>query len=108
MTLQIQKATKKAAKLRLALMGPSGAGKTFTALSIAAGLGNRILVVDTENASASKYSDSFEFDVIELSDFAPNNFIEAISLAKQNGYDVLVIDSLSHAWMGRGGILEMH
>jgi adenylate kinase family enzyme len=108
MSLQIQKATKKAAKLRLALMGPSGAGKTFTALSVAKGLGARILVVDTENASASKYSDSFDFDVIELADFAPQNFIEAIALAKQNDYDVLVIDSLSHAWMGRGGILEMH
>lgn len=108
MSLQISKATKKAAKLQLALMGPSGAGKTFTALSIASGLGNRILVVDTENASASKYSDSFEFDVIELADFAPQNFVEAIALAKQHNYDVLVIDSLSHAWMGRGGILEMH
>lgn len=108
MTLQIKKATKRQAKLRMSLVGPSGAGKTFTALSVAKNLGTRVLVVDTENASASKYSDIFEFDVIELDSFAPANFIKAIEMAAANGYDVLVIDSLSHAWMGRDGVLEMH
>lgn len=92
----------------MALTGPSGSGKTFTSLSIGTELGNKILVVDTESGSASKYGDMFNFDVIELSEFAPENFIEAIRLGEANGYDVVIIDSLSHEWNGRGGILEIH
>lgn len=107
MAMTFTKATKKKAKLRLALVGPSGSGKTYTALSIANGLGKRIAVVDTERASASKYSGIFEFDTLELETFSPQMYIDAIHAAGQAGYDVLVIDSLSHAWMGAGGALEM-
>jgi hypothetical protein len=101
------KATKKQSRLRLALIGPSGAGKTFTALRVATGLGGRIAVVDTERGSASKYADRFSFDVMELERFSPKDFVAAIHEAEKAGYDVLVIDSLSHAWMGKGGALEM-
>lgn len=101
-----QKATKKKAKLRLALVGPAKAGKTRTALSIAKHLGSRIAVIDTERGSASKYAGEVaEFDVVELSTYAPGKFLEAMRAAAQS-YDVLVIDSLSHAWMGEGGILD--
>ena len=92
----------------MALIGASGSGKTFSALSIASELGKKILVVDTEHGSASKYADLFEFDVVEPPDFAPEYFILAIDLAAAHDYDVVIIDSLSHAWMGRGGILELH
>ena len=108
MSLQIKKATKSESKLRMALIGASGSGKTFTALSIAENLGSKILFVDTEHGSASKYADIFSFDVVELSDFAPENFIQAIKLGEANGYDVVIIDSLSHEWNGKGGILELH
>lgn len=106
MGLKFQKATKTKSKLRLALVGPSGGGKTYTALSIASGLGKRIAVVDTERGSASKYAGKFEFDVLEPATFEPQQYIDALHAAAEGGYDVVVIDSLSHAWMGKGGALE--
>jgi hypothetical protein len=93
-----QKATKEQARLRFALCGPSGAGKTYTALEIAQHLGNRTAVIDTEHGSASKYADRFDFDVCELTDFHPSKYMQAIRAAGQADYDVIVIDSLSHAW----------
>jgi len=102
-----QKATKKKSKLRLALVGPSGAGKTYSALLIAKALGKKIAVVDTEHGSASKYAgDVADFDVLELTSFDPDHYIHAIETAAREGYDVVVIDSLSHAWAGKGGLLE--
>lgn len=94
-------------KLRLALMGAAGSGKSLTALKIAAGIGGKIAAIDTERGSLSKYAgDVCEFDVLELTDYHPANYIKAIQAAVANGYDVLLIDSLSHAWAGSGGILE--
>jgi hypothetical protein len=106
--MAFKKATKFASKLRLALAGPSGAGKTFTALTLAAALAGdgEVAVIDTERGSASKYADQFLFDVQELESFHPQNYINAIHEAEQAGYGVLVIDSLSHAWNGPGGLLE--
>ena len=108
MVMQFQKAKKSQAKLRLCLVAPSGAGKTYTALSVASGLGDKIAVVDTEHASAALYADEFgkEYDTLQLTSFEVENYIEAIELASREGYDVLIIDSLSHAWAGKGGILE--
>jgi len=101
------KATKKESKLRLALIGSSGSGKTYSALAIATGLGGKIAVVDTERGSASKYADKFNFDVLELDSFSPERYVEAITAAAQAGYQILIIDSLSHAWSGKDGALEM-
>jgi nucleoside-triphosphatase THEP1 len=93
-----QKATKTQARLRFAICGPSGAGKTYTALEIARHLGKTIAVIDTEHGSASKYADRFDFDVCNLADFHPGKYMEALQAAGQAGYQVIVIDSLSHAW----------
>lgn len=103
-----KKATKAAAKLRLGLIGPAGSGKTMTALRIAAGLGGPVAVIDTERGSASLYAGErgLEFDVIELDTYGVERFIDAIRDAAAGGYATLVIDSLSHAWAGKGGILE--
>lgn len=101
------KATKKQSKLRLDLEGPAGGGKTFSALAIASGLGDKTALIDTERGSASLYSDKFNFDVAELETFAPHLFTEKIREAERAGYDVIIIDSLSHAWTGKGGALEM-
>ena len=92
------KATKSSCLLRAALFGPSGAGKTYTALRIATGLGGRIAVVDTERGSASKYADRFGFDVLELQKPTIANYVAAIEAAAAAGYRVLVTDSLSHPW----------
>ena len=91
------KATKKQAKLRLALFGVSGGGKTYSALRLAKGLGGKIALIDTERGSASKYSDRFDFDVCEVDKPSIENIKLLINEAK--GYDVLIIDSLTHAWL---------
>lgn len=104
------KAVKHDAKLRLAISGPSGSGKTFTALTIAATMntGKRIALVDTEHGSASKYADLFDFDVAEMHPpFHPEKFVSAIKDAAQAGYGVIILDSLTHAWNGEGGMLEL-
>lgn len=114
--LQIKKATKEKIKLRMALDGPTGAGKTYTALRFAqrlAGKDGRILVIDSERRSASKYvgenpdGTPWEFDVIDLPSFSPSMYVEAVTLGGSEGYDVIIIDSLSHAWMGKDGALDL-
>jgi hypothetical protein len=106
--MAFKKAVKYNSRLRLALAGPSGSGKTYTALTLATALadGGEVAVIDTERGSASKYADLFTFDVNELENFNPQNYINAIHEAEQADYAVLVIDSLSHAWNGPGGLLE--
>ena len=94
-----RKATKAQAKLRAAVFGPSGGGKTFSTLRMSKGLAGpngTVAVIDTERGSASKYSDRFDFDVLDLKDHSVASYVEAIKSA--HGYDVLVIDSLSHGW----------
>ncbi len=93
-----EKATKTKAKLRCAVFGPSGAGKTFSCLRIASGMSKRIALIDTERGSASKYADRFEFDVCVLAGRTIDDYIAAINEAASAGYEVLIIDSLSHGW----------
>ncbi|MBK9497701.1 MAG: AAA family ATPase [Xanthomonadales bacterium] len=83
-------------------------GKTYGALTIAKGLGGRIAVIDTERGSASLYSHLTEFDTLSLDPpYAPERFIEAVQAAEAAGYDVIVIDSITHEWNGSGGVLEI-
>jgi len=105
--MEFKKAVKKDAKLRLALCGPAGSGKTYSLLSIGTELGGPIAYVDTEHGSASKYADLFQFDVIEPDTFDPRDLIKLINQAIEAGYRVICVDSLSHYWMGKGGELEM-
>lgn len=93
-----KRATKSQIKIRLALSGASGSGKTYSALAIASHLGSSIAVIDTEHGSASRYADRFSFDVCELTNHHPAKYIEAIHEAEAAGYEVIIIDSLSHAW----------
>ena len=102
-----KKANKEQIKLRLALTGPSGSGKTMSSLAIASHLGNRIALIDTEHSSANRYAELFDFDTCQLTNFHPHNYIQAIKTASSSGFDLLIIDSFSHAWQGKGGILEI-
>lgn len=107
--MSFQKATRKKSKLRMALIGPSGSGKTYSALELAKGLGGRIAMIDTERGSGSLYADVADFDVLELEPpFEPKKYVAAIKEAEDAGYGVVIIDSLSHAWAGEGGILDIH
>lgn len=104
-----EKATRKKSKLRLALCGVSGSGKTTAALQIAKGLGGRTALIDTESRSASLYADQFDFDALELeAPYTPERFIGAIEAAENAGYDNVIIDSMSHEWVGSGGCLEIN
>lgn len=105
--MAFRKAERRQAKLRLGLVGPSGSGKTYGALLIAQGLGGRIALIDTENGSGELYADACDYDVCQITpDFTPDKYVAAIHEAERAGYDVIIIDSLSHAWSGEGGILE--
>lgn len=112
--MTFQKATRKQAKLKIALTGPSGSGKTFSALLMASAIGKKIAVVDTENKSASLYADrnagplaGLAFDILEIDPpYTIAKYVEAVELAAKDGYDVLIIDSISHAWAGEGGLLS--
>lgn len=104
-----QKAVRQVAKLRLALSGPSGAGKTYSALLIASGIVpiEKVAVVDTENGSANLYANLGTYSVLTLHPpYTPKKYIEAIHAAEQEGFELVIIDSLSHAWNGEGGLLE--
>lgn len=108
MTFTFTPATKEAAKARIALAGPSGSGKTYTALVTARALaaGGKVAVIDTERESASLYADEFSFDTLNMHTFDPRDLVKALAAAGAAGYAVVVVDSLSHFWMGSGGMLE--
>lgn len=102
-----EKAVRKKSKLRLGLCAPSGAGKTYSALLLAKGLGGKIALIDTENGSASLYSHLVDFDVCNLeAPYTVDKYLKAIEYAENNGYNTIIIDSLSHCWAGEGGLLE--
>lgn len=105
---QIHKATRHHAKLRMALVGPAGAGKTYSALAIGTALvpNGRVVVIDTECGSAELYGNRFDFDTLPLTSHSPLNYVEAIQYCEDQKYDVIVVDSLSHAWMGKDGALD--
>lgn len=106
--MQIRKAERRKAKLRLGLAGVSGSGKTYSSLLLAKGLTGKTCIIDTESRSADLYANEFDYDVLELSPpFSPLKYIEALRLCEKSGYEVIIIDSLSHAWAGEGGALDM-
>lgn len=105
------KATKEKAKLRLALSGPAGSGKTYSALEIARALvgpSGKIALVDTEHESASKYADIHEFERITITEnYHPDQVRQAIQAAKDQGFDILIFDTFTFFWNGPGGFLEL-
>jgi len=111
--MAFKKAEKKGIRGRIAICGPSGSGKTMWSLilaSIFAGqYKTKIAFVDTEQGSAVKYADLFEFDVQELfDDFGPQRYVAAMKEAADAGYGVITLDSITHAWAGTGGLLDQN
>lgn len=107
--MQLRKATKTKAKLRIGLSGTSGSGKTYSALRMAKGMTDtsKICIIDTENGSADLYTHLGDYNVITLeAPYTPERYIEAIETAESAGMEVIIIDSVTHEWDGKGGILE--
>ena len=107
----LQQASRKKAKIRLGLSSVSGGGKTYSAILIAKGLNNdlnKVAIIDTENSSADLYAHLGSYRVMPLTaPFTPERYIEAIAACESAGMEVIIIDSISHEWEGKGGILEL-
>lgn len=125
MSFQLNVAVRAKSKLRVGLFGPSGSGKTMSALRLAKGITgdwSKIALVDTERGSGALYANSThkdpftkqEFEVGKYlhgrvdAPFTPEKYIEAIRFCESAGAEVIIIDSISHEWDGRGGILDIH
>lgn len=110
--MELRLATRKQAKIKLALQGPSGSGKTYSSLLLGYGLSgdwSKIAVIDTENHSADLYAHLGNYNVLPLSKpFSPERYIEAIKVCEQAGMDVIILDSITHEWDGPGGVLDIH
>lgn len=107
-TFTIRKAERKQSKLRLALVGVAGCGKSTGAINIAAGMGCKSVIIDTERKSADLYAHLYDYDVLDLQKpYTPEKYIDAIRACEAAGYEMIIIDSLSHAWSGEGGVLDM-
>lgn len=109
--MELKRAQKKTVKLKLGMSGASGFGKTYSALLMAYGITgdwSKVAVIDTENDSASLYSDLGEYNSLSLTaPYSPERYIEAISTCVNAGMECVIIDSISHEWEGKGGCLEI-
>ncbi len=115
--MQFRAAERKKAKLRLGLAGPSGSGKTLSALLVAYGITgdwSKIGLIDTESGSGELYAQTEKAGVpigqyltVTLEPpYLPQKYIEGIRAGEQAGLEVIILDSLSHAWAGEGGLLD--
>lgn len=100
------KATKTGSYIRLALTGPTGAGKTFTALTLAGALGTNPGLIDTDRKRARKYADRFDFDHLEMDRFDPADLTRAVLAAAAQDINPLVVDTASPFWSGPDGMLD--
>jgi len=101
MAITFKRAQRHQRKFKGCIAGTSGSGKTWTALELAKGLAGangRIAFGDTEQSSAALYADNFIFDHVDLPNTSVKAYVDLIESAVAAKYDVLVIDSLSHAW----------
>jgi hypothetical protein len=109
--MKLQQAQKKQVKLRIGISGPSGFGKTYSALLLAYGMTgdySKIAIIDTENGSASLYSELGNYNTLTLeAPFSPEKYIQAIKLCEEAKMEVIIIDSITHEWNGKGGCLDI-
>ena len=108
--MQLRKAERKKVKLKIGLAGPTGSGKTYSALLLARGLVDdweKVAIIDTENGSADLYSHLGGYGVLPLAPpFEPEKYAKALETCIKAGAEVVVIDSMSQEWSGEGGVLD--
>lgn len=118
MGFQVKKAVREKIYVKVALMSPSGGGKTYSALKLATGMADKIeeqtgkrpkiLLGNTEAKRGYYYANEFDYDIVDID--APHNpekYVDFIDFAVKEGYGILIIDSSSHEWEGKGGCLEI-
>jgi hypothetical protein len=104
---QFDKAVRTQRRARIALDGPPGSGTLFTALSLATAIGDKVAAIDTQRGRMSVYADTFPFDMCPpLSYFSPETLITALAHGADQGYDTVVISTLTQFWTGPGGVRE--
>ena len=100
--MQLRQSSKKQAKIKMAIQGCAGSGKTYSSLLLAFGLikdWSKIVVIDSENNSADLYAHLGNYNVLSLqNNYSPENYIEAIEICEKAGMEVIIIDSISHCW----------
>ena len=109
--MTLRKATRQKSKIRLGLSAPAGGGKTYSALLIASGMTSwdKIALIDTENGSGDLYSHLGDYNVLSLeAPYTPERYVEAIHQCEKAGMEVIIVDSITHEWDGKGGILDIH
>jgi hypothetical protein len=107
--MQLRQSERKQAKIKLAIQGCAGSGKTYSSLLLAFGLTSQwrnIAIIDSENGSADLYAHLGQYNVLNLSNnYSPENYIEAIEICEKAGMEVIIVDSLSQSW---DFLLEYH
>lgn len=113
MSFVIHKAQRKGAKMRCGITGIQFTGKTMSAILMAKGLAggdlSKVVIIDSENGSADLYEHLGPYSVLPIeSNYHPNEYIKRIDYCIEQGFQVIIIDSISHEWEGQGGCLDLH
>jgi len=100
--MELKQSERSKTKIKVAMCGSSGSGKTYSALLVAHGITNdwaKIAVIDTENGSANLYAHLGAYKVLSLDvPFSPERYNDAITICEKSGIEVIIIDSISHCW----------
>jgi|SRR5215831_2500974 len=112
-TFEDRVAVREKVPLMIGLFGPSGGGKTFSALRLATGIqrinGGDIYGIDTEARRMLHYAGQFKFRHVAFgAPFSPDDYLAAIEHCVKKGAGVVIVDSMSHEHEGPGGVLEWH
>ena len=101
--MQLRQSERKRAKIKMALQGSAGSGKTYSSLMLAQGLTNQdltqVAIIDTENGSADLYAHLGQYNVLTLEPpFTPEKYIQAIDVCLRANMEVIILDSISQVW----------